>query len=112
MSAANRAQASAASEQQHNQENMLTRLRGSLKGQDLSNQENQENQPLKQVANRTVLGLLQNNQRVKTQNQRATKQVRWANYASWFAQPAVTLVMTIVHFGGNCAFECLSCLTA
>lgn len=75
MSAANRAQASAASEQQHNQENMLTRLRAPLKGRDLSNQENQENQPLKQAAGRTVLGVLQNNQRVQTQNQRATKQV-------------------------------------
>lgn len=73
MSAANRAQTSAASEQQQNQENMLTRLRGPLKGRDLSNHENQENQPLKQAANRTVLGVLHNNQRV--QNQRATKQV-------------------------------------
>lgn len=77
MSAANRVQAS---EQQHNQENMLTRLRAPLKGRDLSSQENQENQPLKQAANRTVLGLLQNNQR--PQNQRATKQVGLANDAS------------------------------
>lgn len=82
MSAANRAQASAASEQQHNQENVLTRLRGPLKGRDLSNQENQENQPLKQATNRTVLGVLHNNQRIQTQNQRATKQVGLANDAS------------------------------
>ncbi|XP_075904263.1 cyclin-A2 [Nelusetta ayraudi] len=74
MSTANRAQASAASDQQHNQENMLTRLRAPLKGRDVSNQENQENQPLKQAASRTVLGVLHNNQRVQTQNQRATKQ--------------------------------------
>lgn len=79
MSTANRAQASAASEQQHNQENVLTRLRAPLKGRDVSNQENQENQPLKQAASRTVLGVLQNNQRVQTQNQRATKQVGLAN---------------------------------
>lgn len=73
MSAANRAQASAASEQQqqHNQENVLTRLRGTLKGWDVSNQ---ENQPLKQAAGRTVLGILHNNQHVQTQNQRAAKQ--------------------------------------
>lgn len=82
MSAANRAQTSAASEQQHNQENMLTRLRGPLKGRDQSNQENQENQPLKQATNRTVLGVLQNNQRLQSQNQRATKQVGLANDAS------------------------------
>lgn len=71
MSAANR-QGSAASEN-HNQENMLTRLRGSLKHRAASN-ENQENHPPKQVANRTVLGALQNNQKGKAQNQRGTKQ--------------------------------------
>ncbi|MEQ2157376.1 hypothetical protein GOODEAATRI_001259 [Goodea atripinnis] len=71
MSAANR-QGSAASEN-HNQENMLTRLRGSLKPRAATN-ENQENLPPKQVANRTVLGGLQNNQRSKAQNQRGAKQ--------------------------------------
>ncbi|XP_070692732.1 cyclin-A2 [Pempheris klunzingeri] len=72
MSGANRAQGSAASEH-HNQENMLSRLRGSLKPRAASN-ENQENHPPKQAASRTVLGSLQNNQRSKTQNQRGTKQ--------------------------------------
>lgn len=73
MSGANRGQMSAASEQ-HNQENMLTRLRGSLKHRAGVN-ENQENLPPKQVgANRTVLGALQNNQPPK--NQRAAKQVQ------------------------------------
>lgn len=92
MSAANRAQASAASEQ-HNQENMLSRLRGSLKARAPSN-ENQENQPPKQAANRTVLGPLHNNTRVKTQNQRAAKQVGLANDAKWLAQ--LELLMTVV----------------
>lgn len=106
MSAANRAQASAASEQQHNQENMLSRLRGNLKGRDLSNQENQENQPLKQAANRTVLGVLQNNQRLQSQNQRATKQVGLANDARRLS----TGRAVIVYFGGNSAldFKCYS----
>lgn len=72
MSAANR-QGSAASENQ-NQENMLTRLRGSLKHRAAAS-ENQENLPPKQVANRTALGALQNNQKGKAQNQRGTKQV-------------------------------------
>ncbi|XP_070769374.1 cyclin-A2 [Enoplosus armatus] len=72
MSGANRGQGSAASEF-HNQENMLSRLRGSLKPRAAAN-ENQENHPPKQAANRTVLGALQNNQRSKAQNQRGTKQ--------------------------------------
>lgn len=73
MSGVNRGQVSAASEF-HNQENMLSRLRGSLKPRAAAN-ENQENLPPKQVAgSRTVLGALQNNQRSKTQNQRGTKQ--------------------------------------
>ncbi|XP_043982439.1 cyclin-A2 [Gambusia affinis] len=71
MAAANR-QGSAASEN-HNQENMLTRLRGSLKHRAAAN-ENLENLPPKQVANRTVLGALQNNHRSKVQNQRGVKQ--------------------------------------
>lgn len=70
MSGANR-QGSAASEYQ-NQENMLSRLRGSLKSRAPAN-ENQENLPPKQAASRTVLGPLQN-QRNKAQNQRAAKQ--------------------------------------
>uniref|UniRef100_UPI0037E89355 cyclin-A2 n=1 Tax=Semicossyphus pulcher TaxID=241346 RepID=UPI0037E89355 len=70
MSGANRGQGSAASEY-HNQENMLSRLRGSIKPRAA---ENQENLPPKQAANRTVLGALQNNQKSKTQNQRGTKQ--------------------------------------
>lgn len=70
MSAANR-QGSAAIGH-HNQENMQSRLRGSLKTR-ASATENQENVPPK-AANRTVLGALQNNQRSKTQNQRGTKQ--------------------------------------
>ncbi|XP_034546810.1 cyclin-A2 [Notolabrus celidotus] len=69
MSGANRGQGSAATEH-HNQENMLSRLRGSLKSRAPAN-ENQENLPPKQAAaNRTVLGALQNNQRSKTLNQR------------------------------------------
>ncbi|KAM9849923.1 cyclin-A2 [Aulostomus maculatus] len=73
MSGANRGQASAANSDHHNQENMLSRLRGSLKSRPAAS-ENQENLPPKQAANRTVLGALQNNQRSKTQNQRGTKQ--------------------------------------
>ncbi|XP_028272017.1 cyclin-A2 [Parambassis ranga] len=72
MSGANRGQTSAVSEQ-HNQENMLSRLRGSLKHRAGVN-ENQENLPPKQGANRTVLGALQNNQPSKAQNQRGAKQ--------------------------------------
>nr|XP_046262036.1 cyclin-A2 [Scatophagus argus] len=72
MSGANRGQGSAASEY-HNQENMPSRLRGSIKPRAAAN-ENQENHPPKQAASRTVLGPLQNNQRSKTQNQRGTKQ--------------------------------------
>lgn len=73
MSGANRGQGSAASEF-HNQENMLSRLRGSLKPRAAAN-DNQENLPPKQAANRTVLGPLQNNHRSKAQTQRGTKQV-------------------------------------
>lgn len=74
MSGANRGQGSAASEY-HNQENMLSRLRGSLKPRTAAN-ENQENLPTKQAAgSRTVLGPLQTNQRSKSLNQRGTKQV-------------------------------------
>ncbi|KAM8909984.1 cyclin-A2 [Spinachia spinachia] len=75
MSAANvnRGQASAASEL-HNQENMQSRLRGSLKTR-VAASEDQENLPPKQAAaTRTVLGALQNNQRNKAQNQRGCKQ--------------------------------------
>ncbi|KAM6952167.1 cyclin-A2 [Lycodopsis pacificus] len=69
----NTGQASAASVL-HNQENVLSRLRGSLKPRAAAN-ENQENLPPKQAAgSRTVLGALQNNQRSKAQNQRGTKQ--------------------------------------
>lgn len=64
MSGANRAQGSAASDYQ-NQENVLQRLRGSLKARPVAT-ENQENLPPKQAANRTVLGALQN-QRNKSQ---------------------------------------------
>lgn len=72
MSGANRG--SAASEH-HNQENMLSRLRGSLKTRaGAAASENQENLPPKPVANRTVLGALQSNQLNKTQNQRGAKQ--------------------------------------
>ncbi|XP_037531528.1 cyclin-A2 [Nematolebias whitei] len=54
-----------------NQENMLPRLRGSLKPRAA---ENQENLPPKQASNRTVLGALQNNHRSRAQNQRGAKQ--------------------------------------
>ncbi|XP_068439465.1 cyclin-A2 [Clinocottus analis] len=76
MSGANRGQASVAGEF-HNQENMLSRLRGSLKPRAANAaSDNQENLPPKQAAGstRTVLGALQNNLRSKTQNQRGTKQ--------------------------------------
>lgn len=73
MSGVNRGQSGAASEH-HNQENMLSRLRGSLKPRAAAS-ENQENLPPKQASNRTVLGPLQNNQRSKLVNQRGTKQV-------------------------------------
>lgn len=82
MSGANRGQGSAASVQ--NQENMLSRLRGSTKSRvntGIAGTENQENLPPKQastaatVSTRTVLGALQNNQRSKVQPQRGTKQV-------------------------------------
>ncbi|XP_033830051.1 cyclin-A2 [Periophthalmus magnuspinnatus] len=67
MSVANRGQGSAAADF-HNQENMLSRLRGKA-----APAEDQENIPPK-PANRTVLGALQNNQRTKTNNQRGIKQ--------------------------------------
>lgn len=84
MSGANRGQGSAATSEHHNQENMLSRLRGSLKPRAAAN-ENQENHQPKPAANRTVLGALQNNQRSKAQNQRGTKQVRPGNHAKWLA---------------------------
>ncbi|XP_055015457.1 cyclin-A2 isoform X2 [Boleophthalmus pectinirostris] len=68
MSGANRGQGSAAAEF-HNQENMLSRLRGKA-----APAEDQENIPPK-PANRTVLGSLQNNQRTKANNQRGIKQI-------------------------------------
>ncbi|XP_069557776.1 cyclin-A2 [Brachyistius frenatus] len=64
---------SGAASEHHNQENMLPRLRGSLKSRVAAN-ENQENLAPKPAATRTVLGALQNNQRSKTQNQRDAKQ--------------------------------------
>lgn len=78
MSEANQGQGSAVDSSQaeyHNQENMLSRLRGTLKPR-VQAAENQENLPPK--GNRTVLGALQNNQRSKLQNQCGTKQV-WCN---------------------------------
>ncbi|XP_071398681.1 cyclin-A2 [Centroberyx affinis] len=72
MSGANRGQGSAVDDEYHNQENMLSRLRGALKPRAPA-AENQENLPPKGT-NRTVLGALQNNQRSKPQNQRGTKQ--------------------------------------
>ncbi|XP_019959996.1 cyclin-A2 [Paralichthys olivaceus] len=77
MSAANRGAAAAAgggaaASEHHNQENMLSRLRGSLKNRAAN--DNQENLPPKQASTRTVLGALQNNQRSKAQNQRGSKQ--------------------------------------
>lgn len=80
MSGANRGQGSAASEF-HNQENMQSRLRGSLKPRAAISNENQENLPPKQATGRTVLGALQNYQRSKTLNQRGTKQVSLVNDA-------------------------------
>ncbi|XP_030595562.1 cyclin-A2 [Archocentrus centrarchus] len=66
MSGANRTEGSAANDY-HNQENVLQRLRGSIKARPVAS-ENQENLPPKQTANnRTVLGALQNNQRNITQ---------------------------------------------
>lgn len=76
MSGANRGAAAVgaggAASEHHNQENMLSRLRGSMKSR--APNENQENLPPKQLSTRTVLGALQNNQRSKAQNQRGTKQ--------------------------------------
>lgn len=58
----------ASQSENYNQENMLSRLRGTLKNR-VDNQEN----VVPKAANRTVLGALQNNQR-KPQNLRGTKQ--------------------------------------
>ncbi|XP_029963595.1 cyclin-A2-like [Salarias fasciatus] len=72
MSAANRP--GSAATDSHNQENMLSRLRGSTKPRA---GENQENLPPKQssgAATRTVLGALQNHQRSRAPSQRGTKQ--------------------------------------
>lgn len=76
MSGATGGQASAASEY-NNQENVLSRVKGSLKH--APSNENQENLPPKQAPIRAVLGPLQNNQWCK--NQRGTKQVGWRNKA-------------------------------
>lgn len=70
MSEANRGQGSAAAEH-HNQENMLSRLRGSLKPR-AAHAEDQENLPPK-AASRTVLGPLQTH-KSKVHNQRGIKQ--------------------------------------
>ncbi|KAK7922192.1 hypothetical protein WMY93_009094 [Mugilogobius chulae] len=67
MSGVNRVQGSAVADF-HNQENMLSRLRGKA-----APAEDQENIPPK-PANRTVLGALQNNQRTKSNNPRGIKQ--------------------------------------
>lgn len=76
MSGANRGQGSAASSEYHNQENMLSRLRGSMKHRTAASNDNQENLPPKQAGGRTVLGALQNNHPGKAQqNQRGGKQV-------------------------------------
>jgi len=72
MSESNQAQLSAvdaAQPEYHNQENMLSRLRGATKNR----VENQENVAPK-ATNRTVLGALQSNQHSTLQNQRGTKQ--------------------------------------
>lgn len=66
-------QGSADEEFNHNQENMVSRLRGSMKPRSAPS-EDQENLPPSKSANRTVLGALQNNQRSKTSNQRGIKQ--------------------------------------
>ncbi|XP_054649051.1 cyclin-A2 isoform X2 [Dunckerocampus dactyliophorus] len=72
MSTSHRSQTGSTNDFHNNQENMLSRLRGSLKPRAA---ENQENIPPKQpVAHRTVLGSLQGNQRSKAPNQRAGKQ--------------------------------------
>lgn len=78
MSGANRGGLGLAVSENNNQENMLSRLRGSTKPRAAAAaaNENQENHPPKQATTattRTVLGSLQNNQRNKTQNQRGTK---------------------------------------
>lgn len=57
----------------HNQENVMSRLRGSLKPRSAPS-DDQENLPPSKSANRTVLGPLQNNQKSKTTNQRGIKQ--------------------------------------
>ncbi|KAK5864447.1 hypothetical protein PBY51_015688 [Eleginops maclovinus] len=70
MSGVSRGQRSAATSAHHNQENMLSRLRGSMKPRAAAN-EDQENLAPKQVSagSRNVLGPLQNNLRIKTHNQ-------------------------------------------
>ncbi|KAK2848829.1 hypothetical protein Q5P01_008663 [Channa striata] len=72
MSGVDRGLSSAAGEY-HNQENMQRRLRGLAKPRAAAN-ENQENLPPKQAGGRTVLGPLQNNQRIKNPNPRGIKQ--------------------------------------
>ncbi|XP_010729719.2 cyclin-A2 [Larimichthys crocea] len=81
MSGANRGQGSAASDY-HNQENVLSRLRGSLKPRAAASENHENHPPKAAAANRTVLGALQNNQRSKTQNQRATKQQESSQFLS------------------------------
>nr|XP_057920586.1 cyclin-A2 [Doryrhamphus excisus] len=72
MSSTHRSQTGSTNDFHNNQENMLSRLRGSLKPRAA---ENQENIPPKQaVTQRTVLGSLQSNQRGKATTQRASKQ--------------------------------------
>ncbi|XP_061690652.1 cyclin-A2 [Syngnathoides biaculeatus] len=74
MSGANRTQAS----ELHNQENMQTRLRASLK----QRPEDKENVPPQLAAPRTVLGSLQTNQTSKSQSLRALKQESSQSLAS------------------------------
>lgn len=69
--------------QHHNQENMLSRLRGgALKTRGPVDNENQENVVPKASNSRTVLGALQNNHRSKPLNQRGTKQSSLAQVPS------------------------------
>ncbi|XP_053734603.1 cyclin-A2 [Synchiropus splendidus] len=72
MSGVNRGQTSAVSDL-HDQENVLSRLRGSTKPRSVENQENvPPKQPAAKTTTRTVLGALQPTQRTKIQNQRGT----------------------------------------
>jgi len=102
MAGANRGQATAASEL-HNQENMLSRLRGSAKPR-AAPCENQENLPPKQatVGGRTVLGALQNNLRSKTQNQRGTKQV--GSGRPELQGSCGCLLITVIKMEWHCCF--------